>query len=379
MKKIISKYGSYLRADFIKSPFSVFGKKAQGARKITISKSANWSKRKFQNPEPLANDSLWTLIKGARGAISSRQYTSPKTPLEFRAQHLADPPVNGLRVTWLGHASTLVEIDGKNILLDPFWGKRASPLKRFGPQRWYKAPLALEQLPFIDAVVISHDHYDHLDYPTIVAMKNWSTQFIVPLGVGAHLTHWGIAEKQIIELDWWQETKIANVTIAATPARHASGRYLFDRDSKLWASFAFIGDTKRVYYSGDTGTMSAAFQEIGNRYGPFDITLMQIGGYDKSWPDWHMFPEQAVEAHRLVKGKMMLPVHWGLLNLAYHGWTEPVERALQAAKQQNIHIVVPKPGQSVEPVSPIPFERWWPELPWNALENKELVQLEESS
>jgi L-ascorbate metabolism protein UlaG (beta-lactamase superfamily) len=211
--------------------------------------------------------------------------------------------------------------------------------------------------------VISHDHYDHLDRQTISAMKDWNTTFVVPLGVGADLAYWGIPETRIVELDWWGRAKVGALEIVCTPARHASGRMIVDQDAKLWVGYALIGARHRVYYSGDTG-LFPALREIGARLGPFDLTMIEAGQYDKAWPDWHLGPEQAVRAHRMVHGRVMLPVHWGAFTLAYHSWTEPIERALAAGTAAGATLVAPRPGQSFEPAAPPPFERWWPDLPW---------------
>ncbi|HEY8090702.1 MAG TPA: MBL fold metallo-hydrolase [Polyangiaceae bacterium] len=215
----------------------------------------------------------------------------------------------------------------------------------------------------VDAVVLSHDHYDHLDCATIIAMKDWDTTFVVPLGLGAHLVYWGVPESRIVEHDWWDRTTIGGVEIVSTPSRHASGRDVVDTGAKLWSGYAFVGPAHRVYYSGDTG-LFPALRDIGERLGPFDLTMIEIGQYGEGWPDWHLGPEQAVVAHQRVKGRVMLPVHWATFALAYHGWTEPIERALVAAQAASVSVVVPRPGQSVEPSEPLPLDRWWPNLPW---------------
>jgi L-ascorbate metabolism protein UlaG (beta-lactamase superfamily) len=238
-----------------------------------------------------------------------------------------------------------------------------APFTWIGPRRWFEVPIALNNLPHIDAVVVSHDHYDHLDHATIVSMKDWDTTFVVPLGVGSHLAYWGVPEGRIVELDWWERTKVGGLEIACTPARHASGRLVIDDDAKLWAGFALLGGSHRVYYSGDTG-LFPAMREIGTRLGPFDLTMIEVGQYGNAWPDWHLGPEQAVVAHQMVQGRVMLPVHWGAFALAYHGWTEPIERALAAGNASGATLIVPRPGQSVEPGAPKAFERWWPEVPW---------------
>ncbi|MEQ1693331.1 MAG: MBL fold metallo-hydrolase, partial [Gemmatimonas sp.] len=284
----------------------------------------------------------------------------------------AQLPPSGLRVTWMGHSTTLVEIDGARVLLDPVWSTRPTPLAGIGPARWYPPLIALDQLPRIDAVLISHDHYDHLDAPTVRTLAATGALFVVPLGVGAHLEYWGVPSGRIVELDWWDSTRIAALTIVSTPARHASGRMVFDKDATLWTGYAVIGATHRVYYSGDTG-LFPAMRDIGARYGPFDCTLIEAGQYHRSWPDWHIGPEQAVQAHALVRGRVMLPVHWGLFRLAYHGWTEPIERVMAAAALSGAAVATPRPGESVEPTLPLVTTRWWPVLPWQTAQQHPIV------
>ncbi|HEY2408438.1 MAG TPA: MBL fold metallo-hydrolase, partial [Polyangiaceae bacterium] len=261
-------------------------------------------------------------------------------------------------------STILLEIDGHRFLTDPVWSERVGPVTCSGPKRWFPPLIALKDLPPLDAVVLSHDHYDHLDYATIVALKERDVTFVAPLGVGAHLERWGVPASRIVELDWWDSYTFGELTLRALPARHASGRALVDNDAKLWAGYAFLGASHRVYYSGDTG-LFPGLRTIGDRLGPFDLTMIEIGQYNKAWPDWHLGPEQAIEANRRVRGSVMLPVHWGLFALASHGWTEPVERALVAAHDAGTVLVTPRPGQSFEPTLERPQERWWPALPWH--------------
>jgi L-ascorbate metabolism protein UlaG (beta-lactamase superfamily) len=306
---------------------------------------------------------IWGTVKAMFNYSPHVSPTEQPVPtVKVERQQLETPPATGLRATWLGHSTVLLEIDGHRVLTDPIWSTRASPLTWVGPRRWYVPSIGLGELPPIDAVVISHDHYDHLDYGTLSAMKDWNTQFIVPLGVGAHLEAWGVPVARIVELDWWESTRVGQLEVFATPARHASGRALA-MDSTLWAGYAVIGPKHRAYYSGDTG-LFPAMKDIGERLGPFDVTMIEVGQYHSAWPDWHIGPEQAVTAHRMVKGKVLLPVHWGLFTLAMHGWTEPIERVLAEAGKTGETVLVAKPGQSVEPGAPPAFERWWPELPW---------------
>jgi L-ascorbate metabolism protein UlaG (beta-lactamase superfamily) len=353
------------------SGWTAFGHRAEGARLARMQASPHYADGHFVNPQPLVNDA-WLTLKGLFGASP---HVNPDGPLpDVAGDHtrFETPPPSGLRVTWFGHSSLLVELDGHRILTDPVWSDRVSPIAWIGPKRWNPPSIALSELPPIDAVVISHDHYDHLDRPTIVAMKGWKTRFFVPLGVGAHLAYWGIPEDRITELDWWEHAAIGDLEITCTPARHASGRSVWDKDATLWAGWALVGPRHRAYYSGDTG-LFPAMREIGEKLGPFDVTMIETGQYDRAWPDWHIGPEQAVIAHGMVRGRVLLPVHWGLLGLAYHAWTEPVERVMAAAALAGVHLVTPREGQSFEPEHAPPLERWWPDVPWQTAAQHPIV------
>lgn len=351
---------------FLVAGCTSFGSKPDGERLVRAQQSPQWHDGQFRNPQP-----MWADVRGAW----LRFLFEPSTPgvvpdapipaVRTETSALAKPPVSGLRVTWFGHSSALLEIDGSRVLIDPLWSERPSPVTWAGPKRWYPPPVALSELPAIDAVVISHDHYDHLDYATVVAMKSWRTVFVVPLGVGAHLSRWGIPKSRIIELDWWQSTHVGGIEVIATPARHRSGRIATQANKTLWAGYAIVGAQHRAWYSGDTG-FHDDLARIGERHGPFDVTMIESGQYDAGWPDTHLGPELAVEAHRLVRGKAMIPVHWALIKLANHAWTEPVERVLVAARCRGVKVLVPRPGESIEPTqSPRP-PRWWPRMVWQS-------------
>lgn len=358
-------------AAIVVSGWKAFGTSAEGERLRRMQQSPQWKDGAFENPQPLVNDA-WGMLTGLFHVSPDVSPREPVNVAKVDPQTWKTPPASGLRVTWLGHSTTLVEIDGYRVLTEPVWSERASPVTWLGPKRWYAPPIALHELPAIDAVVISHDHYDHLDYPTIAAMKDWKTTFFVPLGVGAHLEYWGVPAERIVELDWWQRKSLGNLELVATPSRHASGRVLWDKDAKLWAGWVVIGPKHRVYYSGDTG-LFPAMRDIGSKLGPFDLTMFEVGQYNPAWPDWHIGPEQAVEAHQWVGGKVFLPVHWGLFTLAYHGWTEPVERVLAARERFPAEVMTPRPGESVEPEVTHSPERWWPNVPWQTAEQHPIV------
>jgi L-ascorbate metabolism protein UlaG (beta-lactamase superfamily) len=353
---------------------AAFGGRAQGDRRARMERSPQWSDGAFENPQPL-NNHVGLMLKGMFDVSPDVGPQTPVPTARIDPARFATPPGTGLRVTWLGHSSLLVEIDGRRLLTDPVWADRASPFSFIGPHRWYAPLIALDQLPPIDAVLISHDHYDHLDHHTISALKDRDTTFIVPLGVAAHLLAWGVPERRIVELDWWEKHNLGGLTVVATPARHASGRMLIDNNRTLWASYAMVGPRHRVYFSGDTG-LFPGMREIGERLGPFDLTMIEVGQYDPAWPDWHIGPEQAVVAHQMLRGKAFLPIHWALFSLAYHGWTEPIERVLAATSPPGSVLLTPRPGQSVEPTSFLAADvgkRWWPALPWKTAAQRPVV------
>ena len=263
-----------------------------------------------------------------------------------------------LAVTWLGHASALIELDGHWILADPVWGERVSPSATVGPRRLHPVPMTIGELPRLTAVIISHDHYDHLDLPTVKALTSGQdAPFLVPRGIGAHPSRWGVPENRIVELDWNESTEIDGITFTCTEARHFSGRGL-KRNVTLWSSWALAGPTKKVYFGGDTG-YTPAFAEIGARLGPFDLTLLPIGAYGPQWPDIHMDPEEAWRAHGDLGGALLVPIHWATFDLAFHTWAEPIERLIAAAGTDLGLLAIPRPGERIVVADAPAVKPWW--------------------
>ncbi|MEU5784506.1 MBL fold metallo-hydrolase [Micromonospora lupini] len=278
----------------------------------------------------------------------------PSTPAAADTAGAADE----LNIIWYGHASALIEIEGRRVLLDPVWSDRCSPSGLVGPRRLHEPPVRLDELPPLDAILISHDHYDHLDMPTVRALvAGQSAPFVVPLGVGAHLDRWGVPAERIIELDWSECHRVDGLEITATAAQHFSGRGL-RRDGTLWSSWVVAGARRKVFYTGDSGYF-AGYAAIGAEHGPFDVTLMQIGAYDRAWPTIHMFPEEAVDAHLDLRGGLFIPVHWATFNLALHDWSEPVDRLWAEAKARDVRLAVPRPGERVVVDDPPAVDGWW--------------------
>ena len=317
--------------------------------------SAHFSGDAFHNTEPshvLAPGEFASLIPAL---IRHRGAGKPPGPVPLVT---ASPAVRAadLGISWLGHATTLIEVDGHYLLTDPVWSDRVSPSETVGPARLHPVPIDLGQLPDLAAIVISHDHYDHLDLPTVRRLVRTQTApFVVPLGIGAHLRGWAVPEERIVELDWDEQTTIGELTLTCTESRHFSGRGL-RRNTTLWCSWAVAGPVHRVYFGGDTG-YTAAFAGIGARYGPFDLTVLPIGAYGEQWPDIHLDPEQALRAHRDLQGDLFVPIHWATFDLALHGWAEPVERLLAAGG--GVRVAVPRPGQRVAADEAPAPDGWW--------------------
>jgi L-ascorbate metabolism protein UlaG (beta-lactamase superfamily) len=318
----------------------------------------------FLNPVPTDVGGLSTMFKVGPKFFLGTAARSPKTtPGPFRTDPgiFATAPQRGLRITWMGHSTSLVEMDGVNILIDPVWEERASPMQWSGPKRFFPAPLALEDLPEIDAVLISHDHFDHLGEETVRRLAQLErlrgARWISPLGVDKILASYGVNPAQCTALDWTEAVTVGPVTLTALPARHFSGRSLFNRFETLWASFAIIGPQHRVYYGADSGEWDG-FSEIGKTYGPFDLTMLEIGASDPLWIDIHMGPEGAIRTFEALGGQgLLMPIHWGLFDLALHYWTQPIERVFA---EEGLKLWSPTPGVPSEVVAGEELRTdWW--------------------
>ena len=337
------------------------GKKASGERLERMRASPQWQGNAFTNPPILSSGS-------PREPMPLREFFCPKE----RRKPLAplptvDPrsiwtrtPATDLRVTWLGHSTVLIEVAGQTILTDPVWGKRVSPTRGVGPRRFQPVPVSLDQLPPLDVVLLSHDHYDHLDYPTIRTLARSEVPFVAPLGVGSHLEHWGVGSDRITELDWWEHVTLSgsDLTITATPSQHFSGRAPGSSNHTLWCSYALEGPGGRVFFGGDSGMMPG-FSDIHDRFGSFDLVLLEVGAYHPAWGDIHMGPIGALEAWEALGRGTLLPIHWGTFDLAIHRWDQPIEVLTARAGRTGVPVLTPMIGEPVEPALGTESTPWW--------------------
>jgi L-ascorbate metabolism protein UlaG (beta-lactamase superfamily) len=337
---------------------SSLGARATGDRLERMKASPQYGEKAFVNTMKTTMAAESNPLGSAWEFITNDAQVKPEVELPVTTPGSLDAVGDDrLRITWMGHSSMLIEIDGHIILTDPVWGPRASPFSWAGPARFHETPGEIEDLPKLDAVVLSHDHYDHLDYPSILRLSAMDTNFVVPLGLGAHLESWGVPPERITELDWWQEHTVGDLRLVSTPARHFSGRSITDRNSTLWSSWAIIGPQHRAWFSGDTGP-APFFDEIGERFGPFDVSMVEIGAYHPSWGVIHLGPEAAVGVHQQVRAKTMIPVHWGTFNLALHAWDAPVIELSEFADKAGVTIAVPVVGGTVDPAEPFVDPFW---------------------
>ena len=344
------------------------GSKPAGLRLERIRASRLWGGDAFRNLHPIADGlrdaaaprpTLTEFLCGGnrRVPLGPLPSTSPREAWQRK-------PQSGLRATWLGHSTVLIEIDGLRVLTDPVWGPRASPSRVAGPRRFQPVPVRLGELPPIDLVLVSHDHYDHLDYPTIRELAKGDVPFVTSLGVGAHLEAWGVAHERITELDWWESQRVvsrdrkAELTLTAAPSQHFSGRGLRDRNATLWSSLVLRSKRHSVFFSGDTG-LTSEYATIRERLGPFDLVMLEVGAFHPSWGHIHLGPANALKAHALLGGGAFLPVHWGTFSLALHAWDEPAETLLALAPRHDAQLVMPRLGEAVEPAHAERVTPWW--------------------
>lgn len=335
------------------------GRKPSGKRLERILKSTNYKHNQFQNPIHTPMEA--PPFEAFKEMKKNDPLRTPAFPLETvpldTERYLRTKPHEVL-LSWLGHSTILIKINGVTIITDPVFSQRASLFQFMGPKKLqYTHAFELSELPPIDVVLLSHDHYDHLDYRVIKALKTKVEKFVMPLGVGAHLERWGVNASKIIELDWWEETVIKGITLTAAPGRHFTGRFLNDRFKTFWCGWAIQGTEKRIYFSGDSGYFDG-FKEIGEKLGPFDLSLMECGQYSKYWPAIHMAPEEAVQAAIDLQSKQAIPMHWGKFKLSIHPWNEPPSRFVKKANEVNLKVGTPRIGKSFL-MSELPHEEWW--------------------
>ncbi len=340
------------------------GKQAAGARLERMRASSQWSGGRFINRHPIIaglrdpNVPMPSLKEFVCGG--ERRAPQRALPALNPLQTWARPPASGLRVTWLGHSTMLLEIGGRRVLTDPVWGARCSPSRLIGPKRFQPVPVALSRLPPLDLVVISHDHYDHLDYPTIRELARTAVPFVTSLGVGAHLESWGVAPERISELDWWETHRLpgSDLEVTAAPSQHFSGRTPKSRNTTLWSSMVVRAARHAVFFSGDTG-LTTEYQLIRERLGPFDLVMLEVGAFHPSWGDMHLGPQNALKAGALLGGGAFLPVHWGTFSLALHAWDQPAEALLSLAPSFGTQLLMPRLGEPAEPAQAREVIPWW--------------------
>lgn len=280
-----------------------------------------------------------------------------KIPVQtLTRQQLLTAPNN--TVYRLGHSTVLLKLNETFWITDPMFSERASPVQFAGPQRFHQPPITIDELPPIKAVIISHDHYDHLDQDSIMKLAAKTEYFLTPLGVGDIIAGWGVPISKVKQLDWWQETEVGGVRFVTTPARHFSGRSLFDKNRTQWASWVILSSDQRLFFSGDSGYFNG-FKQIGEKYGPFDLTMLETGAYNKNWPDIHMQPEETLQAHLDLRGKRLLPIHNGTFDLSMHPWNEPLDRIVALGAAQKVPLLTPQMGDSVNIHDTEARHHWW--------------------
>ncbi len=336
--------------------------------------SAQFADGRFSNPSGLGPE-----LRGKKLPVLGEYFfgggqRQPPGPLPIERPHelWQQPAATGLRATWLGHSTVLLELDGRRVLLDPVFGERASPVSFAGPRRFHGPPVALGELPALDVVLLSHDHYDHLCRSTMQALARTRVPIVTALGVGQHLERFGVDPACITELDWQESAEVGGLHFTATPAQHFSGRGLGGRNQTLWASWVIAAERRKVFFSGDTG-LTRQFEAIGRTHGPFDLTLLEVGAYHPAWGSIHLGPENALTAFEMLGGGTLLPVHWGTFNLALHDWDEPAEALLKLAAERGARILTPKLGAAFEPEHVEGPSPWWRDVGVPAQERRSIL------
>lgn len=338
-----------------------FGSSPSGKFLKALEKSVQFNNEtnRFENLEQMGNKI--ELVKLLTDSFS-KENLAPGFELPFIETNINEfkKGTDEFKFVWLGHSSFLINFSGKIILYDPVFSSSVSPIYFLG-KRFQPTPISLEELPPIDYIILSHDHYDHLDIDSITHFQDSNTVFFTPLGVGSHLRSWGIEENRITELDWWESAKVGELEFILTPAKHFSGRVGFDKNKTLWGSWIMKGSNQKYFFSGDSG-YGDHFKQIGSKYGPFDLTFMENGQYNPMWTAVHMLPSHTVKAQRDLKSKRMVPMHWGMFTLSTHTWFDPVQSLGREAKKFNLELIVPKLGEIISVSPSINIENWWQEL-----------------
>lgn len=344
------------------NPAGERSKRIQGLPNYGDGKLHNLAPVDMRMPPRTMAKVMWWMLRGGEG----REPTGPLPVVALDKEAWERIPANEVAVAWLGHSSVLIKLDGITFLTDPVFCGRASMFTFIGPEHFlYSSRIDVAALPKVDVVLLSHDHYDHLCYDTIKDLVRLRSsdgiRFIAALGVGAHLEKWGVASSAITELEWWQEVQVGQTTLTFAPARHFTGRTMSDRFSTLWGSFVMRGASKRIYFGADSG-YSPTFKEIGERFGPFDLAMLECGAYSEFWPDIHMFPEETAQAAMDVKANVLMPIHWAKFALGLHPWKESIERVTKRADELGLRLLTPRIGRIITTFDTSVSEAWWKEV-----------------
>jgi L-ascorbate metabolism protein UlaG (beta-lactamase superfamily) len=355
------------------TPDGAAHRRSEGLRRERTLASSQFADGLFHNTAVASERPIGGVMPMLGELFFGGQQRRPPAPLPLERPHAvwAQRPATGFRVTWLGHSTVLLELDGRRILTDPVFGKRVSPIGFIGPKRFHPVPAELAELPPLDLILLSHDHFDHLCQSTMTQLARSNVPVVTALGVGSHLERYGFAPERITELDWHEAVEIAGLRLTATPAQHFSGRRLGGRNTTLWASWVIQSEHRKVFFSGDTG-LTPEFESIGRTYGPFDLVMLEIGAYHPSWGTIHLGPENALQAFRMLGGGTLLPVHWGTFSLGFHAWNDPAETLLELARPLGARILTPRLGAAFEPEQLDGPTPWWREV----LSRRERAQLE---